>query len=241
MSVRVLLLAIAASSALAADPPPAPVIAELFTSEGCSSCPPADRLLAELDRRQPVARARVIVLSEHVDYWNQLGWRDPFSLPQFSRRQEQYARVLGGDVYTPELVVDGREPVLGNDAAAVQKAILRAAARAKAPVRIAGARREGAEAAIEISVPPLAKGRGEVWVAMADESARSSVNRGENAGRTLVHVAVVRSLAKAGEVDTSEGMEKTLRLAVGAAPARAIVFLADSGGTIFGADEAGVP
>ncbi|HLH18245.1 MAG TPA: DUF1223 domain-containing protein [Bryobacteraceae bacterium] len=238
MKAGLVLFAIAA--ARAAGPQPVPVVAELFTSEGCSSCPPADRLLAELDRSQPVAGARVIVLSEHVDYWNQLGWRDPFSEPQFSRRQEQYARVLGGDVYTPELVVDGRDPVLGNDAAAVGKAILRAAARAKAPVRIAGARREGAEAAIEIAIPPLTKGRGEVWVAIADESARSSVSRGENAGRTLVHVAVVRSLTKAGKVDKSEGMERTLRMAVGQAPARAIVFVADSGGTIFGADEAAV-
>jgi hypothetical protein len=239
--MRVGLLLIAMAAAHAAGPASVPVVAELFTSEGCSSCPPADRLLAELDRRQPVAGARVIVLSEHVDYWDQLGWRDPFSLPQFSRRQEQYARVLGGNVYTPELVVDGREPVLGNDAGAVEKAILRAAARAKSPVRIAGARREGQEATIDIAIPPLTKGSGEVWVATADEGDRSSVSRGENAGRTLIHVAVVRSLAKAGSVNKSAGMEKTLRVPLGAASSRVIVFLADGGGTIFGADEASVP
>jgi len=232
--MRLFVLVIVAAALRAVEP--VPVVAELFTSEGCSSCPPADRLLQELDRTQPVAGARVIVLSDHVDYWNQLGWRDPFSLPQFSRRQEQYARVLGGDVYTPEMVIDGREPVLGSDAAAVRKAILRAAGRSKAPVRIV---KVGADAAVAVSIPPLAKGRADVWLATADESGRSSVNRGENSGRTLTHVAVVRRMAKVGSVGKSEGMEKTLNLPPEAQ--RVIVFLADSGGTILGADEARVP
>jgi len=220
---------------------PVPVLAELFTSEGCSSCPPADRLLERLDRMQPVAGARVIVLSEHVDYWNQLGWRDPFSAPAFSRRQEQYSRVLGCEVATPQLVVDGRFPVIGSDAAAVEKAIARAAARDKAPVRIAEARREGGEAAVRLSIPALAKGRAEVWVAAADEADRSSVERGENAGRTLTHVAVVRALTKVGKVDRSEGMEKTVRVPAGAAAGRVIVFLADGGGEILGLDAAPLP
>src|ERR1700686_990870 len=110
-----------------------PVLAELFTSEGCSSCPPADALLMKLDRLQPVPGARVIVLSEHVDYWNQLGWRDPFSSPQFSKRQADYARLMGSEVYTPQLVIDGRVQLNGSDAKDIQDAIARAAARPKLP------------------------------------------------------------------------------------------------------------
>jgi hypothetical protein len=236
---RALLLILVALALRAAEP--VPVLAELFTSEGCSSCPPADRLLQQLDRTQPVPGARIIVLSEHVDYWNQLGWRDPYSSPIFSRRQEQYARVLGSEVATPQIVVDGRIPVLGNDAEAVRKAISSAAGRAKATVGIAGARRDGGEAEARISIPALAKGRAEVWIATADEVDRSSVGRGENAGRTLTHVAVVRTLIKAGRVGKSEGMEKTLRLPVGAAPGRIVAFIVDGGGEVLGAGAVLIP
>src|SRR5271166_5943636 len=113
-----------------------PVLAELFTSEGCSSCPPADALLMKLDKMQPVAGAQIIVLSEHVDYWNSLGWKDPFSSPQFSRRQADYARLLGSEVYTPQLVIDGRVQLNGSDGRDIQAAIARAAAKPKLPVQI---------------------------------------------------------------------------------------------------------
>jgi hypothetical protein len=211
------------------------VLAELFTSEGCSSCPPADQLLRELDRRQPVAGAQVIVLGEHVDYWNQLGWRDPFSSAQFTQRQEHYSRVLGREVFTPQLVVDGSEQVLGNDPDAVQKAIARAAAKPKFPVRIGQVRREGGEALVTVSIGALPKGRADVWVALAGESDSSKVSRGENSGRTLTHIAAARSLTKVGAVSKSEGMEKVLRLPVTAGTARVVVFLADSSGAVTGA------
>src|SRR5207244_6474025 len=93
-----------------------PILVELFTSEGCSSCPPADAVLARLHEKQPVPGVEIVALSEHVDYWNYIGWRDPFSDEQFSDRQSRYAKAVGrGRVYTPQVIVDGRLDVLGSD------------------------------------------------------------------------------------------------------------------------------
>src|SRR5437016_3184651 len=198
---------VAAQASFAAD---VPVLAELFTSEGCSSCPPADALLIRLDRLQPVPGAHVIVLSEHVDYWDQLGWRDPFSSPQFSKRQADYARILGSDVYTPQLVIDGRVQLNGSDAGSIRAAITRAAAKPKLLVHIVQATREGAEAVIHLSVPVLPSGKSGVWVAVADESDQSSVSKGENSGRNLEHVAVVRNLTQVGSVSKAAGFDQTV-------------------------------
>src|ERR1700722_20120515 len=110
-----LALAIGASLAWAADRP-VPVIVELFTSEGCSSCPAADRMLARLEQTQPVPGAQVVAIEEHVDYWNQLGWNDPFSSPQYRARQNDYAVALkANNIYTPQMVVNGQSAFVGSD------------------------------------------------------------------------------------------------------------------------------
>lgn len=224
-----------------AEPERVPVLAELFTSEGCSSCPPADALLLQLDQLQPVPGARVIVMSEHVDYWNQLGWKDPYSSAEFSRRQGEYARALGSEVFTPQIVIDGREQFVGSNGHDIQASIARAAAKGKAPVRILEAKRDGAEALVKLSIPPLGKGKAEVWVAMAETRASSSVSKGENRGRTLDHVAVVRTLTKIAAVSLSEGLERSVRLPLSATPSRVVVFLKQLGGPVVGAESTQIP
>ena len=176
--------------------------------------------------------AEIIVLSEHVDYWNHLGWSDPFSSPQFSARQEAYARALRVDAYTPQLVIDGREQFVGSDARAIQAAIARAAARSKVPVKIVSARREGSEAAVTVSAPA---GQGDIWIAVADERDESSVKRGENHGRTLLHVAVVRRLEQAGSMSPSQAFERQIRLPLSPGATRIVAFIASRGGPIVGA------
>src|SRR5271163_619456 len=178
---------------------PRPVLVELFTSEGCSSCPPADRLLMELDRKQPVPGANIIVLSEHVDYWNSLGWRDPYSSHQWSERQDDYGRRFGLDsVYTPQMVIDGARQVVGSDSRAVRAAIERSAGSPPLPIDISNVMRTGGTLQVEFTAG--ASGGAAVYAVLADDSDRSSVERGENAGRTLEHVAVARSLTRVAEL-----------------------------------------
>jgi len=117
--------------------PKVPVLVELFTSEGCSSCPPADKLLARLQRQQPAAGALIIPLSEHVDYWDGASWRDPFSSPAFTARQGAYVRALRAqDTYTPEMVVDGQAEFVGSDEDAALNSISAAAEVRKAKVEV---------------------------------------------------------------------------------------------------------
>src|SRR5271154_6489698 len=175
-----------------------PVLLELFTSEGCSSCPPADRLLQILDEKQPVPGADLIVLSEHVDYWDRLGWKDPFSSPQYPSRQQDYTNRYRFDgVYTPQLVVDGRYGFVGSDGREASSAIQKAIREQKIPIEISNVSREGNQvtAHIELHADENYKGgRAILYVAIADNRSESHVVRGENAGRSLAHVAVTRVL-----------------------------------------------
>lgn len=203
-----------------------PVLVELFTSEGCSSCPPADRVLAKLDKDQPVPGAEVIVLSEHVDYWNQLGWADPYSSALYSSRQREYARRLGGEVYTPEAVVDGAQGMVGSEEKDLRDAIRRAAASPKSPLMVSGAR-DGDKVNLTITGGAL---KGELFVAVARDSAETQVLRGENSGRHLAHVAVVNAVQSAGKLDGHGELSRTIT--VKAAAASRVVVWVNSGGHV---------
>ena len=220
-----------------------PVLAELFTSEGCSSCPPADALLAKLDQ-QSLPGVTVVVLSEHVDYWNRIGWTDPFSSPQWSARQAAYARKLGLDSsYTPQLVIDGHDQFVGSDAHAIQAAITRGAASPKLPLHIVSAEQDGGNIAIHLQIDELPESNsfktGEIWIALAAGQETSKVTRGENSGRTLTHVAVARSLSKVGVATGHGEFTQTVRLPFEGRgrDMRVIAFVQQPGlGKVLGAD-----
>lgn len=186
------------------------VVAELFTSEGCSSCPPADAVLTTLagDRTGAVT---VLALGEHVDYWDRLGWRDPFSSELFSRRQSDYAASVfrSGNIYTPQLVVDGQFEVIGSDLPAVRAAIAKAARSPKAsvvvqPTSILGAGEMRVSVRADVPTAVNMRGTADLVVAIVEDRLVTQVRGGENGGRTLPHTAVVRILKVAGELGEGE-------------------------------------
>lgn len=171
-----------------------PVLVELFTSEGCSDCPPADALLAQLDQQQFVPGADAIVLSEHVTYWNHQGWRDRFSFDAIDARQQEYARILGlSDVYTPQMVVDGTEQFVGSNQEKLRTALEREAMKPKVEIHIENAHQQP-DGTVAFSVRISAGAKGNLIAALAENATVSEIARGENAGRTLHHVAAVRVL-----------------------------------------------
>lgn len=190
-----------------------PVVIELFTSQGCSSCPPADRLLTEL-AEDPQLAGRVLPLSFHVDYWNHIGWRDPFSSERWSERQRAYAEVLDGRVYTPELVVAGRTGMVGSRRGEVREAVREALAREPA-ARVAIALGEAADGRLPVTVSARmladADGNQELWVALWQDELVTEVGRGENGGRTLRNDRVVRQLVRAAELTGASGSEASGR------------------------------
>lgn len=204
----------------------APVIVELFTSEGCSSCPPADHVLAQLQQNQPIAGVEVIALSEHVDYWNYIGWADPFSSSAFGARQEAYANALGRDgIYTPQMVVDGQIEFVGSNLNKAREAIAKAARAPKADVQIttgADAGKDNHTVRLTVSVenvPQINRGDvAEAILAITEDNLSSNVSRGENTGRKLAHSAVVRELRALGRIDDATGSfagETTVMIADG--------------------------
>ncbi len=189
---------------------PAPVLVELFTSEGCSSCPPADALLQQLDRTQPVGGAQLIVLSEHVDYWNHIGWTDPYSSRFFSDRQSAYTERFGlSSVYTPEMVVDGTTEFVGGDSRLASQAV-------------------------EKAIPETSKIRkADIYLVTALNHAESQVSRGENGGRRLTHVGVVQTLTKVGSLEVGKSFSQIVHVKIDSrtdpANLRVIAFLQQTG------------
>lgn len=187
------------------------VVVELFTSEGCSSCPPADALLARLEQTQPVAGAEIIPLALHVDYWNHLGWADPFSSHQFSERQGEYAAAFGSEqVYTPQMVVDGVREFNGGNSSLAQEAIGKAAREPKGEVTLtrSASQSEGfvrVTARIEKFPKPAEGEAADVLLVVTESGLASEVARGENSGRRLTHVGVVRSLRALGGLPAAPG------------------------------------
>lgn len=217
-TMRKLCLLAALLTSARGDEARVPVLLELFTSEGCSSCPPADRLLASFDR-QPVPGAGLIVLSEHVDYWNQLGWKDPFSSAQFSARQQEYTEKFHmGGVYTPQLVVDGTFGFVGSDADQAESAIRKAMRESKVRIEITHVSRDRDRIAASIRLQgarrDASRGNAVLYIAIAESRAESHVMRGENAGRSLTHVAVVRTLDRVGAIELENGAAQGVTISV---------------------------
>jgi hypothetical protein len=219
--VEVFLLAVLTAFAvpsLAEAPPPggdspsgAPghaVVVELFTSQGCMTCPPADQLLSNLGQQ---SGGRVVPLAFHVDFWNQLGWKDPFSKHAWTERQEAYSRALRvGRMYTPQAVVNGRSEVIGSDASRLQSAVATAAARPAATIGLELAPADSrVSVRAQVDLPEELQGRKlDLMVALFETGLVTAVGRGENGGKTLHNDYVVRELRKVGRL-APKGLPKT--------------------------------
>ena len=238
------ILTVAAAAQQTAPRPETPtVLVELFTSEGCSSCPPADRQLMELDRTQPIPGAHIVVLSEHVDYWNSLGWQDPFSSHQWSQRQEEYGRQFGlQSVYTPQMVVNGAYQLVGGDGRALRAAVEKSAQTPRVEVSLSNVSRTGNR--LHLAFTTGASPKATLFAVVADDADQSSVQRGENAGRRLEHVAVARSLTRIADLDGTAGSgeaEIDLPASAEVRPLRLVLFARnDKTGHIVGVAERGL-
>ena len=232
-----LALAVLGPTLAAAEPRP-PVLVELFTSEGCSSCPPADAALAALARDPAFRSAEVIPLELHVDYWNHLGWADPFSAPEFTVRQEEYARLFGGDgLYTPQMVIDGWVAGVASPAS-LRRGVEKAAARAKARLEVLVA---SGRPGLEVVVRPPSGLSGRLVVALSEDRLSSKVERGENRGLTLAHAPVARLLVEDGPVATEHHVRLGMSAAWKREQLRVVAFVQEPGGRVVAVGTAVVP
>ena len=177
---------------------PVPILVELFTSQGCESCPPADELLTELAREPLVPGTLVIPLGQHVDYWSD-EWADPFAAPQFTERQRSYHALVGDRaLYTPEMIIDGRAQFVGSQRGLAEHAIMQARAVRKAPITLTATRPADDVLAVALTITEiraLASTEAlQILVAVSEVGLETTVDSGENAGRTLRHAAVARWL-----------------------------------------------
>jgi len=228
-----------------------PVILELFTSEGCSSCPPADAFLKRLDDAGRLDGAEIIAIEEHVDYWNRLGWTDPFSSGEWTDRQERYAQAFRRDgVYTPQLVVNGRDELVGSSDRQVREAVGKAAAISSADLIISAVDVTGNAAAISFAVQnlPNEARSSQVWLAVTERGLASNVLHGENQGRNLRHAAILRSLTSVKYSPSHSSEASTTTAKVSLDPSwkrenlRFVVFLQEPKSLhIFGAAAASAP
>jgi hypothetical protein len=192
-----------------------PIIVELFTSEGCNTCPPADALLQRLEIEQPVDGAEIVGLEEHVDYFNHEGWKDPYSSAEWTRRQQGYKDIFKKDPYTPQMVVDGQAQFIGSDTRAALTAVTNAAQNVQTGVTITSDKAADASASpkFTVSIDKLegntSGDAAEVWLAITEDGLQSSVKKGENAGQTLRHTATLRSLRKIGVANAGAGASFT--------------------------------
>ncbi|HEY1462411.1 MAG TPA: DUF1223 domain-containing protein [Terriglobales bacterium] len=222
-----------------------PVLVELFTSEGCSSCPPADAWLERMDSSQPLPGAHLIVLSEHVDYWNHDGWKDPYSSALITERQTDYVGALKLKTpYTPQVIVDGATELRLTDDQQMEKTFQQAGTSPKISVSITAATVDPANPAVLHAHVEVGENssdhNADIYEAIALDHAESQVLRGENSGKHLTHVAVVQSLTRIGKLEKSKSFSKDIEVklkpGIDLKNIRLIVFAQESGpGKVLGA------
>jgi hypothetical protein len=178
-------------------------VLELFTSEGCSSCPPADQLMGEIEKKykdQPI-----YILSYHVDYWNNLGWKDKFSSVQNSKRQQQYAQILHSQVYTPQLIVNGKKEFVGSDQNAVENSIQTALLNANNTKVGLSAKVSEKEISVNFKTAE-SNSQNKLFITLVEKKSSTNVQRGENEGRHLVHWQIVHQQNQISLKNSTEGI-----------------------------------
>jgi hypothetical protein len=201
----------------AGAPERTPVIVELFTSEGCSSCPPADAILASLDRSQPIPGAEVLALEEHVDYWNQDGWHDRFSDELYTSRQKTYGdRFHIAEIYTPQVIVDGVKQLNGTDGASIQRAVDDARRQPHLTLALTPAVLQDRKIHVSVSLASTATEKldkhADLFAVLVQPSATTDVHAGENNGHTLHHAAVTRAFTRVGSLEDLSRAPKSFTL-----------------------------